>query len=433
MGTISNYSGKIFLLKGLVSVLLIVTTIVQCRIQNAEFRIQKLKKGLRKISGILFLFISYLALTLTYSSNPAYGFQKILNFLISVVPSVIVFYYLISTITKLRVKLFVYSLGIISVLSVSYIFIVYPFDQSTIYEYRAGRWSHVIYGRLISSIAVVLLLYLSSRRDLIQVLLYSVVSSIAVYGTYLSAFRAGFIGVLLVGGGLLVVNVYSALHNSKVKVPNTAGRQKSKVTNLPYGLNYLTNFMTSTLLITSIKIVLPFIIAAVLIFTIPAKDIISLRFDNMTAIDNLQFKGDPAIHSRLDSWELSWVIIKEHPFIGTGFGGFSGYNNIEWTKMIKYPHNIILEMTSEGGGVGLIVLCSLFVVMFKSFYNFSKCHPELVSGSAILLLTFFLFALWLSMFSKEFSNQSLLWIGLAFYGMGREALGTQRTEIKMEE
>jgi len=83
--------------------------------------------------------------------------------------------------------------------------------------------------------------------------------------------------------------------------------------------------------------------------------------------------------------------------------------------------------------VGLIVLCSLFVVMFKSFYNFSKCHPELVSGSAILLLTFFLFALWLSMFSKEFSNQSLLWIGLAFYGMGREALGTQRTEIKMEE
>jgi hypothetical protein len=58
--------------------------------------------------------------------------------------------------------------------------------------------------------------------------------------------------------------------------------------------------------------------------------------------------------------------------------------------------------------------------MFKSSYRFSKCHPELVSGSAILLLTFFLFALWLSMLSKDFTNQSLLWIGLAFYGLKRD-------------
>jgi hypothetical protein len=55
---------------------------------------------------------------------------------------------------------------------------------------------------------------------------------------------------------------------------------------------------------------------------------------------------------------------------------------------------------------------SLFVVMFKSSYRFSKCHPELVSGSAIVVLTFLLFAIWLSMFSKEFSNQSL------FFGLG---------------
>jgi hypothetical protein len=55
--------------------------------------------------------------------------------------------------------------------------------------------------------------------------------------------------------------------------------------------------------------------------------------------------------------------------------------------------------------------------MFKSSYHFSKCHPELVSGSAIVLLTFFLFAIWLSLFSKEFSNQTVLWIGLAFYGL----------------
>jgi len=210
VGTISNYSGKIFLLKGLVSVLLIAVAIVDCLLLNEDWRTFIKNKGLKKTILIILLLVAYLSLTLTYSSNPAYGFQKILNFLISVVPSVIVFYYLISTLTKLRTTLFVYSLGIISVLTVSYILIAYPFDQSTIYEYRAGRWSHVIYGRMISSFAVVLLLYIvamigrgktrlhystprQAKEERPRVLFLMFITSVAIYGTYLSAFRAGFL------------------------------------------------------------------------------------------------------------------------------------------------------------------------------------------------------------------------------------------------
>ncbi|MCH9030428.1 MAG: O-antigen ligase family protein [Bacteroidetes bacterium] len=158
--------------------------------------------------------------------------------------------------------------------------------------------------------------------------------------------------------------------------------------------------------ILSIKIVLPFIIAAILIFTIPTKEIITLRFDNMTAIDNLQFKGDPAIHSRLDSWELSCEIIKEHPFIGTGFGGFNSYNNIEWTKMIKYPHNIILELAVEGGVIGLLILILLIYFILS---RARKIYPGII--------LFLLFAIWLALFSKDLSSQAVLWIGLAFYGV----------------
>ena len=58
----------------------------------------------------------------------------------------------------------------------------------------------------------------------------------------------------------------------------------------------------------------------------------------------------------MDLWELSWEMIKEYPLLGTGLGGFKGYKNIEWTRVIEYPHNIILEMTAEGGVVGLLVL-----------------------------------------------------------------------------
>ncbi|MCZ6702696.1 MAG: O-antigen ligase family protein, partial [Ignavibacteria bacterium] len=317
---------------------------------------QKLKNGLKNISGILVLFVGYLALTLIYSSNPVYGFQKILNFIISVVPSVIVFYYLISTLTERRIKLFIYSLGIISVLTVSYILIYYPFEQSTIYHYEPGRWSHVIYGRMISSIAVVLLLYLiwmvdrgKTKEERLRVLLLMFITSMAVYGTFLSAFRAGFVGLMLVGGGLLVISAWFVVRSSLLKnlfadkrihsslTKDQALSTKEQITD--YRQTGHVSGILSTLLVVTI-------LSALLIFLIPRPDIINFRFDNMAAIDALNFKGDPAIHSRLDSWELSWEMIKEHPLLGTGLGGFNGYNNIEWTKVIKYSHNIILEMTA---------------------------------------------------------------------------------------
>ena len=130
--------------------------------------------------------------------------------------------------------------------------------------------------------------------------------------------------------------------------------------------------------------------------------------DGVVAIDNLQFKGDPAIHSRLEAWELSWEIIKEHPIIGTGFGGFNGYNNIEWTKMIKYPHNIILELAVEGGVIGLLILILLIYFILS---RVRKIYPGII--------LFLLFAIWLALFSKDLSSQAVLWIGLAFYGLKR--------------
>ena len=133
VGTISNYSDNIFLLKATSSILLIGAAVlnfilcckkgakepVNCHSERSEesqadqcgdsslnyvpFRMTNSNNhfttGLKKLLIFLLLIVFYLSLTLSYSSNPAYGFQKILNFLISVVPSVLVFYYLISTLT----------------------------------------------------------------------------------------------------------------------------------------------------------------------------------------------------------------------------------------------------------------------------------------------------------------------------------------------
>jgi hypothetical protein len=63
-------------------------------------------------------------------------------------------------------------------------------------------------------------------------------------------------------------------------------------------------------------------------------------------------------------------------------------------------------MAVEGGVVGLLVLCALFVVIFKSVYRYS-----------FYTLIFLLFSLFLTLFSKELSNQALLWVFIAFVGM----------------
>ena len=219
-----------------------------------------------------------------------------------------------------------------------------------------------------------------------NILIFSLFTSLAVYGTYLSALRSAFIGLLVLGAWFLVRgfwlvvrrNNYKNLLNDKNNANNLTPNSQPPTTdyqsltsNSP---NQTTNYEPRTTNKTTVfcvlcSVFLTIILSALLITLIPKKDIINYRFENLMAIDNLQFKGDPAIHSRLVSYELSFKMIEDNLVFGSGFGGFNGYNNIEWTKAIKYPHNLFLEMFAETGIIGLLVLSILFFVVFKSSYK----------------------------------------------------------------
>ena len=83
----------------------------------------------------------------------------------------------------------------------------------------------------------------------------------------------------------------------------------------------------------------------------------------------------------------------------------------------KYPHNLFLEFAVELGIPGILLCTFLLYIIFSSA---KKVSTE--------VFIFFIFALWLAMFSKDIPTQSLLWIGLAFVGVGREGFRTQETE-----
>ncbi len=346
IGTISNYSANIFILKCVSSILLFLLIFIDTRINRIDIQNLLKENNPRKLAIILILFIGYLSLTLIYSNNPAYGAQKILNFLISTIPSIFAFYYLVITNSKERFGVFIYSIVVITIVSVTYIIFDYPFEQSTIYEYTAGRWSHVIYGRIIGSIAVVLFLYLmwmiekretrderrKKKESKWKVLSIIIFTSISVYGLYISSLRSAMLGLVLfvvLGAAFLVYELIARSEKRAQRRYQLAG------------------------------------IVAVIIFTLsfiillPKPGIIETRFDNLIQIENFKFGGDGAINSRIEELRISKELFLEHPLIGVGFGGYRSYN--EFTEVVRYPHNIFVEMGVEGGVVG--VVSSLCVVL----------------------------------------------------------------------
>jgi O-antigen ligase len=388
VAAISNYSLNIFIVKIVLSAALLIIIIVDVKLNKFDISVIAKKNNPKKMFLIIGLFTGYLGITLIYSDNPAYGAQKILNFLVSTFPSIVAVYYLIVTLSRERFKIIIIALVTITLLTVTYILFDYPFDQASVYEYTAGRWSHVIYGRFMGSIAVVFLLYTmwiierhKTGVERWRVLLLVFINSLAVYGLYLSSLRSAMLGVIL----YIVLSALFIIFKIIVEREMVDVRRRQIAS-----------------LVTVVILVIFFILL------VPKPEIIETRFDNLTNIEDLEFGGDEPITSRIEALRISKKIFLEHPQFGTGFGGFRSYNN--FTEFIKYPHNLFVEMAVEGGVLGLLILCALFLVIFKYTYSYS-----------MLTFTFLLFAFWLAMFSKELSNQSLLWLFLAFTGINLKA------------
>jgi len=158
------------------------------------------------------------------------------------------------------------------------------------------------------------------------------------------------------------------------------------------------NIKKLTGLLTVVIVTLTFIVL------IPKPEIIETRFDNLTQIEDFKFGGDSPINTRIEALKISKELFLEHPVFGVGFGGFRGYS--DFTEAVRYPHNLFVGMGVEGGVVGLFVLCALCFVLIKYTYRYSS-----------YTLIFLLSSLFLALFSKDLSNQALLWIFLVFTGL----------------
>jgi O-antigen/teichoic acid export membrane protein/O-antigen ligase len=129
-------------------------------------------------------------------------------------------------------------------------------------------------------------------------------------------------------------------------------------------------------------------------------------------------------NGRSSLWSLSIAVFAKHWFFGIGTGGFASLNT-----GLSYPHNIVLEIATEVGLIGLIALAVVlggFVASLIRVRRGSRGGDQLV---AALLIALFLAAFVNACFSGAIQDNRDVWIwgGIAIGMSARIAKSRRRT------
>lgn len=354
ISTISNYSTESFLLKGVTSFILLVA--IYFFVNQNRIDIRTMFSNTLLI--ILLLIVIIPLISLAYSQNPGFGFLKIINLMIGLIPAILGLNIIIKYYKKDIFENVVLIFSVICALSVVIISLFDLFDQSKIYSFSFTRWSHIIYGRFISSFGLLLLLVFIQNKKKIYFLFYL----ICLQGTIVSGFRAGTIGLILFSLSILISNV----------------TDKNRL----------------YLIITILFLLISFI------FLIPTK--LSERYSTLINLFFIDDYIDISLNSRFIMWEIGLKMFLQNPLIGVGFGGFKQqFVNDTVGIPVNYPHNIIIEAAAELGIIGLILIGFILFIIFKNSLKINK-----------IFIWYFLFALQLSLSSKDITTNTMLFCGI---------------------
>ncbi|MEM2138979.1 MAG: O-antigen ligase family protein [Candidatus Woesearchaeota archaeon] len=233
-------------------------------------------------------------------------------------------------------------------------FIIQPFDASKLYQFSFNRWSHVVFSRFIALTILFIIIYNYNKfKHLLLLILF------------LGLLYSGARGPLVF---IVFFIIYKLLHDFK---------------NIPAYLVLI--FLVSFILFT--------------IFLIDDSNQRIFQIFNYNELIN----SSPTL-SRIEAIKKSINVIFNNFWFGIGIGGFNSDLLDGIGKDLKYPHNIFIEVFCEIGFVGILIL---IIILFSNFMFLIKRNEKLVY--------LFLFALFLSLFSKDLSTNPLLFSLVLFH------------------
>jgi O-antigen ligase len=124
-------------------------------------------------------------------------------------------------------------------------------------------------------------------------------------------------------------------------------------------------------------------------------------------------------NGRTELWQKAWQQFVDHPFAGTGTGGFAKVEPV-----LLYPHNIVLEEAAELGVLGGVCVLALIALGLAAATRVYRASAGAERAEAALLLAMLVATIVNAMLSNGIEGAERMWLvlGLA-YGM-RERLRT---------
>jgi O-antigen ligase len=361
--SISNYSVSSLYIKitsGLITFTIILTFF------KSETRTLLFKAAQKRTFLFTFsFFLIYSVTSLSWSTNPEFGFYKILHLIIGNFPLIILIYIIFLN-DNLK-GILIQSFLIVGIILAIVTFIINPFNPALPYSFEITRWSHVVYGRFAGLTVLISLLILSNQKERVKILFFTLISILIFTSLIFSGFRGGIIGVIL-----SLLTYYLIISFVKKN----------------FRKNLRIVLITGLIIIASI---------------IGASIIQSKNVERFAGVLELIFEGrteDGTINSRIEAYRIGLKMFCEYPVFGAGIGAFNmNHYGTNIGTILKYPHNILIELACELGifGLGIFIL-----FVWEVINKLIKDQKE--------LLAFFIYGILLAMFSKDIASNGIVWI-----------------------
>ncbi len=122
-------------------------------------------------------------------------------------------------------------------------------------------------------------------------------------------------------------------------------------------------------------------------------------------------------NQRTELWQEAWQLFTEHPFLGSGVGGFALRDPI-----YVYPHNILLEALAELGIIGFVLVGSFLALAIRSAVSVWRFSAGPDREDAALVLALFTLAFVNAMLSDPIEAMSAVWLTVGLvYGLRARA------------
>lgn len=129
---------------------------------------------------------------------------------------------------------------------------------------------------------------------------------------------------------------------------------------------------------------------------------------NTIISDDIKENLEPSARNRLIAWEGGIVMIKDHPFIGVGFGLFS--KKIPFYAPIYEidAHNAFLIIAAELGLPALILFLLILAIIFKNcWYVYCRAKDKLIKSFALGFMAGIVGLLVCNMFGSRLDSQEV--------------------------